>query len=196
MNALMKATILALTLTTVIDAQPPALRAGVSVTMPVTKNAVPLPDADKADSLVVAVTAKGRVYFGITPVTPADLTEKVNTALSGRSGQKIFVKGDSRTPYADMAQVLAALSKAGVAAPMLLTAQPGTPEPGYPATPKGLEVLIGSPSASASIVRNGSQKVIVLKTNPQMPFGEVVRAIDQHRAEGTKVFLSTADRVQ
>jgi hypothetical protein len=47
----------------VIAAQTPALRKGVSVQMPVTTNAVAMPDADLVDSLVVAVTFRGAVSW-------------------------------------------------------------------------------------------------------------------------------------
>ena len=49
-----------------IAAQTPALRKGVSVQMPVTTNAVAMPDADLADSLVVAVTFRGTVFLEVT----------------------------------------------------------------------------------------------------------------------------------
>jgi hypothetical protein len=43
-------------LVAVAGAQTPVLRKGVSVQMPVTTNAVMMPDADLADSLIVAVS--------------------------------------------------------------------------------------------------------------------------------------------
>jgi biopolymer transport protein ExbD len=130
-----------------------------------------MPDADEQDSLVVAVTASGRVYFGTTLVSPADLAEKVKGSLSGRTGKKLFIKGDSRTPYSGMAKVLDAVRMAGVAAPNLLTAQRDSPEPGKVLPPKGLEVLVGPslPSASESttvqVLSAGQQ--ITLSVNNQ-----------------------------
>ena len=102
----------------------------------------------------MAVTANGRVYFGTTPISPADLAEKVKSGLSGHTGKKLYIKGDSRTPYAGMAKVLDAVRMAGIEAPNLLTAQRDSPEPGKLLPPKGLEVLVGPslPSASESIV--------------------------------------------
>lgn len=212
--------------TPLVTAQAPPLRAGVSVQMPITRSAVPLPDADKPDSLVLAVTADGSAYLGITPLASAELRDKVKGALSGRSGAKLYIKGDSRTPYAGMAKVLAAVREAGVATPALLTAQRDSPEPGYPVPPKGLEVLIGPslPPASESIgvqalhagqqptlsvnnertsfenlparlrqlLQNGSRKVVVLKVDERLQFGDVVRVIDTCRSVGAKVFLAAA----
>ena len=65
-----------------IAAQTPALRKGVSVQMPVTTNASAMPDADLADSLVVAVTFRGAVFLEVTAVTPADLSGKVKSLLA------------------------------------------------------------------------------------------------------------------
>jgi hypothetical protein len=54
-----------------VAAPTPALRKGVSVEMPVTMNAVAMPDADLADSVVVAVTLRGALFLEVTAVTPA-----------------------------------------------------------------------------------------------------------------------------
>jgi biopolymer transport protein ExbD len=178
MNDLFAVCLVSLTMMTAMDApvaaQSPVLRAGVSVELAVASNAVPMPDADEQDSLVVAVTAGGRVYLGTTLVSPADLAEKVKGGLSGRTGKKLFIKGDSRTPYAGMAKVLDAVRMAGVAAPNLLTAQRESPEPGKLLTPKGLEVLVGPslPSASESTVvqvLNAGQR-ITLSINSERIF--------------------------
>jgi biopolymer transport protein ExbD len=136
-----------------VSAQPAALRAGVSVEMPITRYAVAMPEADNQDSAVLAVTAKGNVYFGVTPVKAAELAETVKAGLSG-GGKKLYIKVDARTPYADVAKVLDGVRKAGVDATNLLTDQKATPEPGFPVPPKGLEVVIGPtlPSASEAIV--------------------------------------------
>jgi hypothetical protein len=46
------------------------MRKGVSVQMPVTTNAVAMPDADLPDSVIVATTAGGAVFFDVTRVLP------------------------------------------------------------------------------------------------------------------------------
>ena len=122
-----------------------ALQKGISVELAVTHNAVAMPDADKEGALIVAVTHSGSVYFGIDPITPAALAEK-----PGLSGQKLYIKADARTPYANVAKVLDAVRTAGVTSPNLLTGQPETPEPGKLVPPKGLEVLVGPPLPSAA----------------------------------------------
>jgi biopolymer transport protein ExbD len=128
------------------------LTKGVSVEEAVTSHAVAMPDADKVGAIVVAVTHNGDVYFGIDPVTPAALSERLGP--SGRAGEKIYIKADARTPYADVARVLDAARTAGVTAPNLLTNQPETRVPGKLAPPTGLDVWVGPPwpSGTASTV--------------------------------------------
>ena len=59
-----------------IAAQTPAPRKGVSVKMPVTTNAVAMPDADLADSLVVAVTYDGAAFLNVSRETPAQCPKR------------------------------------------------------------------------------------------------------------------------
>jgi biopolymer transport protein ExbD len=199
MKDLLKACLVALTIIATIDApvaaQSPVLRAGVSVELADASNAVPMPEADTQDSLVVAVTASGRVYFATTPVSPADLTEKVKSGLSGRTGKTLYIKGDSRTPYAGMAKVLDAVRMAGVEAPNLLTAQRDSPEPGKLLPPKGLEVLVGPslPSTSESIavqVLNAGQRITLSVNNERISLDTLQATLGrlfQNRSQKTVV---------
>jgi biopolymer transport protein ExbD len=188
-------------------AQTPALRKGVSVQMPVTTNAVAMPDADLADSLVVAVTLQGTVYLEVTRLTPTQLSERLKAELEARQGRRVYLKGDARTPYATVAGVLAAMQKAGVNAPILLTAQHEPADISY-VPPKGLEVLLPAPApdaAQAVTLKPGDGRAsdmelkqharrdrpVVLQADGKAPFGEVVHAVDVCRAAGAKVFLAT-----
>jgi biopolymer transport protein ExbD len=188
-----------------IAAQTPALRKGVSVQMPVTTNAVAMPDADLADSLVVAVTFRGTVFLEVTTVTPAQLSGKVKAQLTGHPGKRVYLKGDARTPYSTVAEVLDALRTAGVNAPMLLTSQHDSTNDSY-VPPMGLEVLLPPPDAAQSVTLkagNGQasdaelkqharqDRPVVLQADGTAPFGDVVHAVDVCRAEGAKVFLAT-----
>lgn len=199
MNDLFTVCLFSLTIITTIDspvaAQSPVLRAGVSVELADASNAVPMPDADTQDSLVVAVTASGRVYLETTLVSPADLADKVKGALSGRTRKTLYIKGDSRTPYAGMAQVLDAVRKAGVEAPNLLTNQRDSPEPGKLLPPKGLEVLVGAslPSTSESIVLqvlNAEQRFTLSINNERISLDKLqatLRQLFQSRSQKTVV---------
>jgi biopolymer transport protein ExbD len=175
-----------------------ALRKGISVQMAVTRNAIATPDADKEDTSVVAVTHDGRVYFGIDPIAPAALAEK--RGLVSRTGEKLYIKADARTAYGNVLKVLDAARRAGVAAPILLTAQQESPKPGTLVPPKGLEVLVGPPlpSGAESVqLLNSGQPGPRLKINQQdIPWAALqskLRQLFQNRSE--KVVVVKADGV-
>ena len=192
-------------LAAVTAAQTPALRKGVSVQMAVTTHAVAMPDADLADSVVVAVTFRGAVFLEVTTVTPAQLSGRVKAQITGHPGKRVYLKGDARTPYSTVVEVLDALRTAGVNAPILLTSQHDSTNASY-LPPMGLEVLLPppAPDAAQSVTLkagNGQasdaeikQRVrrdrpVVLQADGAAPFGDVVHAVDVCRGEGAKVFL-------
>jgi biopolymer transport protein TolR len=183
----------------------PPLQKGISVELPVTSNAVPLPDADQENALIVTVTDEGSVYVGIGLTTTAALAERVKGGLSDRTEKKVYIKADARTPYASVARVLEALRTAGVEAPNLLTAQTGSSEPGTLVSSKGLEVSLGPRLASGSEavvlqVAKSGQRLPRLKVNdepvPWEALQTTLRLLFQNRrdrvvllkAEGTLPF--------
>ena len=169
-------------------AQAPAMQKGIHLELPVTSHAVPMPDADRSDALIVAITARGAVYFGITPVSPDGLAEKVKSALSSDTAARVYVKGDARTPYARVEEVLDALRTAAVDATALLTSQRDSSDNGSFMPPKGLAVRIGP---SSPRLQDGSDKVVQVNAGGQLPFGDVVHVIDVCRSAGAKIFLVT-----
>jgi biopolymer transport protein ExbD len=187
----------------------PPLRKGVRVQMPFTTNAVPVPDADLADSLIVAVTYRSVVFLEVTRLTPAQLSEKLKAEVEGHPGKRVYIKGDERTPYSTIEEVLDALRTAQVNATTLVTDQHDLTDASY-VQPKGLEVVLLPPPDAAQfiILRVGSgqasdaelkqqaqrDKPVVLQANGNTPFGEVAHAIDVCRAAGAKVFLATSGK--
>jgi len=131
---------------TTVAAQDPSIpmQRGVTVQMPATRNAVPVPSADEEDALVVAVTRDGRVYLGTAPVIPADLAGRVKREMAARADKRLYVKADARTPYANVVAVLDAVRTSGVRGLTLLTDQRGPREAGKLVTPTGLEMLVVS----------------------------------------------------
>jgi biopolymer transport protein ExbD len=107
--------------------------------------------ANQADCLVVAVTFRGTVFLEVTTVTPAQLSGKAKAQLTGHPGKRVYLKGDARTPYSTVAEVLEALRTAGVDAPILLTSQQNSTNAAY-VPPMGLEVLLtAAPDAAHSV---------------------------------------------
>ena len=101
----------------------PMLQKGVSVNMAKTNSPTPMPDADKEDSLLVAVTHDGKVYFGSDQVNPDDLTSKVKDRIANKTDKRVFIKADARARYGKVVEVVDDIRSAGVDDVGLLTEQ-------------------------------------------------------------------------
>jgi biopolymer transport protein ExbD len=121
------------------------LQAGVSVEMPVTTNAVPMPEADQPDALIVTVTVEGKVYLGIQPVDFKDLAAKLRQTSAGKP---LYIKADARAPYAMVISVLDAATAFGSDRTILLTSQRGPASPGTIVSPEGFIVMNTRPGLS------------------------------------------------
>ena len=99
----------------------PMLQKGVSVDMAKTNNPVEMTEADKEDSILVAVSRDGRYYLNQDKVNIDDLTDRVSKLVSDRLDKMIFVKGDYRAKYGDVVKVVDNLRAAGVDKIGLLT---------------------------------------------------------------------------
>jgi biopolymer transport protein ExbD len=115
-----------------------AMQKGISVELVPTSSAVPAPDADNHDALIITVTDTGKLYFGIDPVTPESLAEKLKVRLSHT--QNLYIKADAKAPYACVVKVLDAAHTANVAGVTLLTTQPKTMQAGTVVLPEGIEL--------------------------------------------------------
>ena len=119
------------------------LQQGVSVQLAVTSNAVAVPNADKQDALVVALTADGSIYLRANRVPMSDLADRVKSILSTRKDKTLYIKADARVPYARLVEVMDAVQKSGVEGLTFLTAQQDAADQGRrPVSPKGLELRV------------------------------------------------------
>ena len=125
-----------------------AMQKGISVELAPTSSAVPVPDADKQDALIITVTDTGRLYFGIDPVTPESLAEKLKGRLS-HGTQNLYIKADARVPYAYVVKVLDAARAAGVATVTLLT-QPKMKQARSIVFPEGIETELARRSPAVT----------------------------------------------
>ena len=92
----------------------PMLSKGISVDLAKTMNPIAMPNADKEDAVLVAVSRDGRAYLGSSQIAPADLPSKVKDLLSTRLDKTCFVKSDSRARYEKVVEVVDNLRAAGV----------------------------------------------------------------------------------
>jgi len=99
----------------------PMLQKGVSVDLAKTNNPIEMTEADKEDSILVAVSRDGKYYLNQDRVSVDDLTAKVSDLVSNRLDKLIFVKGDYRAKYGDIVKVVDNLRAAGIDKIGLLT---------------------------------------------------------------------------
>jgi biopolymer transport protein TolR len=119
------------------------LQAGVSVQLPVTSNAVAIPNADNRNALVVALTADGTTYLGVNPLTTSALADSVRRTLSTRKDKTLYIKADARVPHARVIEVIDAVRNSGVDGVTFITAQQDPVGQGNRlVAPKGLEMRV------------------------------------------------------
>ena len=99
----------------------PMLQNKVAVDMAKVDNTINMPDADKEDAIVVAVTRDGGVFLGQNKVAVEELGTQVRQKLSGKPGKMIFVRADARAQYRAVEDAIDAVRTAGVDDVGLLT---------------------------------------------------------------------------
>ncbi len=99
----------------------PMLQKGQQVELAKTKNPVDMKEADRDDSVIVAITRDGKFYLGADRVNADDLSAKVNDLLATKLEKKVFIKSDGRAKYGDVVQVVDNIRNAGVDQVGLLT---------------------------------------------------------------------------
>ncbi len=83
----------------------------------------PMPDADKEDAVVVAVTRDGRIFLGQNQVSEADLAAKVRDSLKDKTSKQIYIRADARAKYGTVTDAIDDVRTAGVDEVGLLTEQ-------------------------------------------------------------------------
>jgi len=101
----------------------PMLQKGVSVDMARVNSPTPMPDADKEDSLLVAIMRDGQIFFGTDRIKVEDLTAKVKDRLANKVDKRVYIKSDARAKYGAVVDVVDNVRSAGVDDVGLLTEQ-------------------------------------------------------------------------
>jgi biopolymer transport protein ExbD/biopolymer transport protein TolR len=99
----------------------PMLQKGQQVELAKTRNPVDMKEADRDDSVIIAITRDGKFYLGQDKVNVDDLAAKVNDLLATKLEKRVFVKSDSRAKYGDVVSVVDNIRNAGVDQIGLLT---------------------------------------------------------------------------
>ena len=109
----------------------PMLQKSMTVELARATNPINMPDADKEDALIVAVTRNGEIYFDQQKIfNPGDLTQKVRDRVANRVNKEVFVKADARAKYKSVVDVVDNVRSAGVDQLGLLTEQRRNASPG------------------------------------------------------------------
>ena len=101
----------------------PMLQNKVSIDMAKVDNAVAMPDADKEDAIVVAVTRDGGLFLGQDKIAPSELGRKVADKLADKPGKTIYVRADARAQYKAVEDAIDNVRTSGVDEVGLLTAK-------------------------------------------------------------------------
>ena len=99
----------------------PMLQNKVAITLAQVENPQAMPDADKEDAIVVAVTRDGGVYLGQNKVDPSQLGSLVRDKLADKADKMIYVRADERAQYKVVEDAIDDVRTAGVEEVGLLT---------------------------------------------------------------------------
>jgi biopolymer transport protein ExbD/biopolymer transport protein TolR len=99
----------------------PMLQNKVSIDLAKVENPTNMPDADKEDAIVVAVTRDGAVYLGQNKVDPSQLGSLVRDKLEDKTDKTIYVRADARAQYKVVEDAIDDVRTAGVEEVGLLT---------------------------------------------------------------------------
>jgi biopolymer transport protein TolR len=99
----------------------PMLQNKVQITMAQVENAIAMPDADKDDAIVVAVTRDGGIFLGQNRVDPSQLGTLVRDKLADKTDKTIFIRADARAQYRTVEDAIDDVRTAGVEEVGLLT---------------------------------------------------------------------------
>ena len=99
----------------------PMLQKGTPVDMARVENPQDLPDADKDDAVIVAVTRDGGIFLGNTKTEIGVVSSQVRDLISGRMDKTVYIRSDGRAKYGDVVKLVDEVRSAGVDNVGLLT---------------------------------------------------------------------------
>jgi biopolymer transport protein TolR len=99
----------------------PMLQNKVQIDMAKVDNPTNMPDADKEDAIVVAITRDGGVFLGQNKIALSELGGQVRDKLADKPGKTIYVRADARAQFRAVEDAIDAVRTAGVDDVGLLT---------------------------------------------------------------------------
>ena len=92
----------------------PMLQKGLPVNMAKAENAEKMPNADRDDAIIVAVTRDGHLFLGSREIQLNEITGEVKDQLSNRLDKTVYVRSDARAKYGDVVKAVDEVRSAGV----------------------------------------------------------------------------------
>ncbi|MGH9412214.1 MAG: ExbD/TolR family protein [Terriglobales bacterium] len=92
----------------------PMMQHGVDVHLAQAQNPLTLPNADKDNAVIVAISHDGRIFLGNNEIGAADLTTQVQSDLKNQLDKIVFVKADRAAQFVVVANVVDDIRSAGV----------------------------------------------------------------------------------
>jgi biopolymer transport protein ExbD/biopolymer transport protein TolR len=92
----------------------PMLNNKVNVDLAKVNSPQDMPDANKEDSVVIAITRDGNVFLGANQVSTSDLGGKVADLLSNKPVKMVYLRADARARYGTVQDVVDDIRTAGV----------------------------------------------------------------------------------
>jgi biopolymer transport protein ExbD len=101
----------------------PMLQHGAPVDMAKAENADKMPNADRDDAIIIAVTRDGRLFLspGNKEISLDTITDNVKDLITGRLDKTVYVRSDARAKYGDVVKAVDEVRAAGVENIGLLT---------------------------------------------------------------------------
>jgi biopolymer transport protein TolR len=99
----------------------PMLQNKVQIDMAKVDNPTAMPDADKDDAIVIAVTRDGSIFLGQNKVDPSQLGSLVQDKLQDKTDKTVYFRADARAQYKTVEDAIDDVRTAGVEEVGLLT---------------------------------------------------------------------------
>lgn len=99
----------------------PMLQNKVAVDLASVSNPTAMPDADKEDAIIVAVTRDGAIYLGQNKIDPSQLGSAVRDKLSNKTDKTIYVRADKSSQFKAVEDAIDDVRTAGVETVDMLT---------------------------------------------------------------------------
>jgi biopolymer transport protein ExbD/biopolymer transport protein TolR len=103
----------------------PLLSKSIPLDMAKARNPITMPDADKEDAVIIAISRDGQTFLspGVKKTAVEDLAPQVRELLSGRPNKTVYIKADARSKYGKVEEVVDNLRSGGVSELGLLADQ-------------------------------------------------------------------------